>query len=701
MRILFFILALCYSSLSMAQKYYIKTFDPFNLEHEVIRDMTLQGNDIVFRANRDAKGEADITTTMGRYSITKDSMLNVEKLENVMSGFSLLEFGNDYLLASYGDENLKNISLSLVGSDFKLKKTIDFSLKPKSRYFNYAIREAIKFGDKSVLTAVVADTLNQYKWNGQMQCRDYLAIFVVNNQLNLDTSFVITPNSNSYWMRMNGVGVSGDSILYVSIYDCGPGFERRAIYGYNKQLKKVFSWIGPDVDSPGAARSSLIIDKDNTVYTAYRPYDYRTYLYAIDSKGKKKWECPFDSAMIKGPWNSFNLMIAKDGNILGSALRSSAMNDLGECAYIFKISTEGKMLWQKILRINKGFNTYPGGPNFGLAVLPLKIIELPNNDIIIGGRYSNFLGKNSSSGSSNDDLFIARLDSTGCLWKNCPYIQDVVQKPKYLPIVTARNEWVSYNVNPFPGDPNPINTLTFTSDSFLLNNKYYFKPKFKNSLNNIWKTGSAYYREKDGIVYLKKDATATEKILYNFNLGIGDTLPAVGDPKGIRIVEKVSTVIYADGIPRKMMTYAKPCQRVVVEGIGDIGAPFYSQLDCTLTNEYYEVTRCFSTDGKLIYKALGIQGCYTVAVKDVDVRLRNIYPNPTTGLLNIDTEDTQAIKSVKIVDNLGRIIQTDAFMATDNGIQLNISNLQNGLYFGKVVFSDGSKTGFKIIKVSE
>ena len=40
-------------------------------------------------------------------------------------------------------------------------------------------------------------------------------------------------------------------------------------------------------------------------------------------------------------------------------------------------------------------------------------------------------------------------------------------------------------------------------------------------------------------------------------------------------------------------------------------------------------------------------------------------------------------------------------ISTDNGIQLNISTLQNGLYFGEVIFNDGSKTGFKITKIGE
>jgi hypothetical protein len=700
MRILFFILMMCYNTFCIAQKYYIKTYIPLNLEFKGINDMCLQGENIVFRAGGYLPTGGKDTAIIGRFSTIKGSMLDVKKLDSVQFGLSLLESENDYIFPSYEGGYLKNISVSLINHDFKLKKSVDLKL-PHKRYFDYFVREAIQFGDKSVISAKVVDTLNQYKWNGAMQCREKLVLFVVDKQLNLDTSFLIAPNNNSYWMGINGLGVFADSILYVSIFDRGPGFERKAIYGYNKQFKKVFSWISPDITDYLPARSSLTIDKNNTIYTAFYADDSRTYLYAIDSKGKKKWECPFDSTMVKGGWFDFNLMISKDGSILGSAVRSSAMDDLGDCTYIFKISPQGQMLWQKILRINKGFNVYTSATDYGLSTYPAKILELPNSDIVVGGEYQNILGKNHPLGPYSHDLFIARVDSTGCLWKDCPFIQDVVQKQKYLPIVTSRNEKVIQEIDGIK--PFSTKSYSYTSDSFLLGNKYYFKSRSRdnNMGSGAWIEGGAYYREQNGIVYVKNGATVPEEILYNFNLGVGDTMPPLTGAAKLRIVGKVSTVKYLDGIPRKVMRMAKPCDQIfVVEGIGDIVYSSYSKCDPLLETNFG--LRCFYTDGKAVIKPSGNEGCYTIlAVKDVDPRIGNIYPNPSTGLLNIDIEDQLSIKNIFLTDNLGRTMHINEQISTDNGIQLNLEYLQNGMYHGNIIFNDGSKTKFKIIKVSE
>jgi hypothetical protein len=43
----------------------------------------------------------------------------------------------------------------------------------------------------------------------------------------------------------------------------------------------------------------------------------------------------------------------------------------------------------------------------------------------------------------------------------------------------------------------------------------------------------------------------------------------------------------------------------------------------------------------------------------------------------------------------------DEHIYTDNGIQLSIEVLQNGLYYGNIIFNDGSATKFKVIKVGE
>jgi len=67
-----------------------------------------------------------------------------------------------------------------------------------------------------------------------------------------------------------------------------------------------------------------------------------------------------------------------------------------------------------------------------------------------------------------------------------------------------------------------------------------------------------------------------------------------------------------------------------------------------------------------------------------------IYPNPTNGLINIDTKKT--ISQVKIHNNIGELI----LISTNNNFE--ISNLTNGIYYITVEFETGEIEQKKLIK---
>jgi hypothetical protein len=69
------------------------------------------------------------------------------------------------------------------------------------------------------------------------------------------------------------------------------------------------------------------------------------------------------------------------------------------------------------------------------------------------------------------------------------------------------------------------------------------------------------------------------------------------------------------------------------------------------------------------------------------------YPNPTTDLLNLSAAKT--ISRVELFSILGQRVQSE--MVNDTQKQLNISNLQSGIYLMEVTIDD-AKESFKIIK---
>ena len=83
----------------------------------------------------------------------------------------------------------------------------------------------------------------------------------------------------------------------------------------------------------------------------------------------------------------------------------------------------------------------------------------------------------------------------------------------------------------------------------------------------------------------------------------------------------------------------------------------------------------------------------TLGVGENDVNHASVYPNPTDGLLTI--QSAQQIDSVEMYDIQGRILQRSAVGASEYFIDL--SERQSGVYFVKII-SAGKQSVYKVIK---
>ncbi|MFM2392946.1 MAG: hypothetical protein RLZZ546_928, partial [Bacteroidota bacterium] len=78
-----------------------------------------------------------------------------------------------------------------------------------------------------------------------------------------------------------------------------------------------------------------------------------------------------------------------------------------------------------------------------------------------------------------------------------------------------------------------------------------------------------------------------------------------------------------------------------------------------------------------------------------------MYPNPTTGILNLQFAKpiTSDVK-IEILDLLGRIILTDKFESGSSNREININEFTNGIYVLKLIDKNGELTSKKVIKVN-
>jgi len=90
--------------------------------------------------------------------------------------------------------------------------------------------------------------------------------------------------------------------------------------------------------------------------------------------------------------------------------------------------------------------------------------------------------------------------------------------------------------------------------------------------------------------------------------------------------------------------------------------------------------------------------CTQMSVSDMPEEIAQIYPNPTTGLVNIMTKRSFDKISVSLMDISGRIIQTDKISMSGNTASIDISDKPNGIYILKIMTPDGGDQSFKVIK---
>jgi len=90
--------------------------------------------------------------------------------------------------------------------------------------------------------------------------------------------------------------------------------------------------------------------------------------------------------------------------------------------------------------------------------------------------------------------------------------------------------------------------------------------------------------------------------------------------------------------------------------------------------QYFVDTNCVAT---LIKKSVGV--CPAVGIKEINNDVR-IYPNPVKNYLFIDLENSSNI-SYSIFNVLGEKVLDKTYNSLQNIFQINVSNLEKGIYF--------------------
>lgn len=154
----------------------------------------------------------------------------------------------------------------------------------------------------------------------------------------------------------------------------------------------------------------------------------------------------------------------------------------------------------------------------------------------------------------------------------------------------------------------------------------------------------------------------------SFNLTIGDSQSAAGQATVVQSYTNSSAAAYTT----HTATFTAPSSGIFYFGIHNNTPQATTQTFLFLDS--ISLTTNLSTISNLISNI-------------------NIYPNPTENFLNISNPNNVEIKNISVVDINGRIVKNQS----DSLSQINVSDLNSGVYFVTIEAAEG-KTTKKFIK---
>ncbi len=248
---------------------------------------------------------------------------------------------------------------------------------------------------------------------------------------------------------------------------------------------------------------------------------------------------------------------------------------------------------------------------------------------------------------------------------------------------------------------NYLSSYTFMEPFLYSTQPYYFEgDTIMDSVQyvGVWKSdtnNSPHYfeggiREDSGRVYFF-EGVGDEKLIYDFNLEVGDEFVTLANQTGI--VKSIDTV-YIDSVPRKRWKFVLDTTTNQefdewIEGIGSVNRFF--QVDEGVHN-YYELLCHKENDlviwqttntmwgGNCYYSNLGIKTNLNPQVK--------LYPNPTRNSLHLEFPNSLS-GTLVIYNALGQPVISKS--QTWNKNTLNIETLDQGVYNLIMVDKQGSK----------
>lgn len=211
----------------------------------------------------------------------------------------------------------------------------------------------------------------------------------------------------------------------------------------------------------------------------------------------------------------------------------------------------------------------------------------------------------------------------------------------------------------------------------------YCTTNIQNSINQY--VGSFRNDTLNKMVYFVPPLTPTETLLYDFNLYIGDTISTyLSSTFGIDWVVSNIDSVNLGGVYRKRFeaNNCSPYPLYIIEGIGSTYG-FLSPFICPAPYyEYIYNLLCFTNNSTTVYPDSTTVCDIVSSINEFSLDHKPlVFPNPTSGILNIKTELN--IYNLSIINSMGQKIYRENNKSGNS--QIDITNLKQGIYLIQIL----------------
>jgi hypothetical protein len=250
--------------------------------------------------------------------------------------------------------------------------------------------------------------------------------------------------------------------------------------------------------------------------------------------------------------------------------------------------------------------------------------------------------------------------------------------------VSPSNEWFADDCCYSAGQTNCYTYKYWFGDTVIINSVAYLRLN-SNDPQPSFKVGE-YYREENGIVFMKNNIMDTEMKIYNFNLNVGEEFEIGNASENLSIkVLSIDSITLNSGEKRKRLNVASSLDTNIntfwIEGIGSGLSPmntlYMFTLDCW--NDF----NCFHEDGFVEFQ---IGDCDLSASKDLEPSEPSfiLSPNPAINQVRFIRADAQPLNRIfiRVTDMNGRTVWQSPTTANNaDYIEWQTNDTPAGVYF--------------------